>query len=196
MSDNYTKDKNQKLIAIKENSKKFEEFLKDYSSGKKFSIILRDTRSSNSDTDLALNLIFQGKIVATAGISVGLEDYYPEIIFENNSVDLKKMISRSSSDFVVTLMQSMKAKKSERSALLDLGVDYRIELMNCLEKISSEISPIHFYLPGKFVYWNLSPVREFNLSGSPLESILRKNYDNVAKKFGFKLSSDSNLYER
>lgn len=185
-----------KVNLIQDNFQQIEKILEDYSSNKSFLISARDASSMQSDADLSLDLILDDKVIATAGVSVGLENYYNDVILYDNQTELEKMISSSGSDFVVTLMQSARGRKSERSTLVNSGVDYRTELMICLDKVSSTISPILFYLPGKFVYWNLFSIRELSPYGAPLESILRKNYDDVAKNFGFKFNPSSNLYER
>jgi hypothetical protein len=153
---------------------------------------------TNSDCDLGISLIFKDVVLANIGISYGLEKYYLGIEdFEDNNYQIEKMIFSAQGKWGVTLLQSSKGKKLLRQEFSESIGSYRDILFKNLEKISKENSlNLSFYLPGEYVFWNLESIKDINLQGFPEKEVLKKNYDDVAKNFGFKFNPDSNLYER
>lgn len=153
------------------------------------------------DTHIGVDLYFNGEPLAKIGISYGLEDYYYGIEDYGGNLStlstINQMIKSSKEKWGVTLLQSTRGKRNLRKEFNELFGDYRFVLMRSLEDLAKESSiSISFYIPGEWVFWNFDLVKEFNSDGSPDRGFLRKNYDEVAKRFGFKFNKESNLYER
>ena len=175
-----------------------ESYLIDKQIKENFNISLLDYSLKKSDADICLSFNFQNQSVATAGISYGLNNYFPNLsLQEEVYFSFEELVKAANGKWGVTLMQSAKGKKELRELLKEQKTDYRLELMVKWEDISAKLNlPISFYLPGKSNYWNLDVIRDCNCAGNPLESVLRKNYDWVAKRFGFKFNKETSLFER
>ena len=163
-----------------------------------FDISLVYSSLKKSDADICLSFNFQNHSIAVAGISYGLNNYFPNLSMQEEVYfPFEELVKSANGKWGITLMQSIKGKKDLRELLKQEQIDYRIELMKSWDDISNNLEiPISFYLPGKSNYWNLEIMRDCNCAGNPLESVLRKNYDWVAKRFGFKFNKETSLFER
>lgn len=157
-----------------------------------------------SDADIYLHILFENEPLAKMGISYGLEKYYQlddfggaDFYFDQDPL-VPCAIEKADKKWGVTLMQSFSGKKSLRNKLSKKGSDYKEMLMKEMTHLSKKFKfPIEFYLPGNLVFWNLNSINPdalFTCKG--MYDVLYENYDYVAKKFGFQLSSDESLYER
>jgi hypothetical protein len=151
----------------------------------------------NSESDLSFELKFKDLLLVTIGVSFGLKNYYSYESLLKEPI-IQKMINGANGKIGLTLLQSPRGQKSLRQEFKQSVGDYRHLAFNNLENELEKmhLSPVSFFLPGEWVFWNLDLFKDINLQGIPRPGVLRENYDKVARRCGFHFNPQSNLYER
>lgn len=157
-------------------------------------ILRQEPQDIPCDSEKCLTLV-DGREIACAGISYGLEDYYFMFRQYAEFAGIEEAVQQAEGKWGITQMQAAPGTKALRT-----GINYRSLLMTEWEQqASKEGVRIEFYLSAELNLWH-----RFRYHYSVAEQGIRVpskkcflyNYDYVAKKHGFRQDKRTRLFIR